>query len=275
MQAVSDSLDTNYVETVPPPTKTSKPLLTDLIQQSIFHKRDDINNDSLHVRVTKLPFYKKLYDTTITGEELILHCVNISDLFAKLETLLETHQCYGDIIGKDLYRHSQQEKDINFLCGSLYVNRPAPSNNAKALLKFIEDHTTENIAYLLPILFVEYGGLFVGRKVYNATITCFRKMIPQWEEYAPDNRGVCFWDFKMIHSPEEGEVIKKAFYSKINKVGADFEEKHPGISKKLVEIAAETFQLHTNMVASCADFPQKPVKEIKFFEKENPQASRI
>jgi hypothetical protein len=237
----------------PPITKIPKQSLTHLMQETFLHRGAP---NSLHARAVKLPYYSRLDSSKISGEELLLNLVNSSAIFKKIEELIKTHSCFKQIIAEELFRYPLQEKDIYFFIKNLNLTRPKITSKTQEFLNFIDEKVKEDPTQLLPILFVQYAGLFIGRTECNATITWLKKNIETWDSFPKDEQGVSFWNFKNsknIEDLENRKIMQKNLLQAINKFGEDLERTKSGCTTPFPEIAEQAFKHNYKIIKSISN----------------------
>jgi hypothetical protein len=156
--------------------KNSYGTLTDHMQRA-FLSPEFFGGQSLHQKTVQLIFYNRLKNNKIFASELLLHFINNSAIFNKLEALIRTDKMFQEIIGEDIFRHLPIEKDIVFFIKNFNLSRPEMTNETRKFLNFSDKSFHQNKNLLLAILFVQYAGLFLGRTVCNATADWLRARI--------------------------------------------------------------------------------------------------
>lgn len=233
---------------IPVPLDVSDSKLTKLIQSSIF--QPDSMGVSLHSRVVKLPFYARLKSCEIKKKELLLHFVNLSAIFKKLEGCVAKHEVFQELVTANLFRHLQVEKDIDFFITEFGLTRPQITSETQEFLDFIDETEKQDPLHLLAILFVQFGGLFTGRSVCQSTIHWLKTKISNWENLPAENRGISYWSFKGLNAKEDGEKMKEIFDRNVNALCAEFQKKDLNIPKKLNTLAILSFQFNARSIHS-------------------------
>lgn len=239
------------------PPRDSDKTLTDYMQSAIFAIQKG-EEKHLHDQTLELPFYQRLFThKTITTEELLLHFVNNAAIFKKLETLIKADSCFHKIVGDDIYRYEQVEKDITFFTQKFNLPRPEITQEARDFLIFMEEVVQHDPQLLLAVFYVMYSGLFLGRVVCNSTIDWLKCRIPDWDRLPKDNRGVCYWDFRGLPEYKDLEARKKQFQLSINAHGDLLH-----LDKKMWAIARKTFEHNFRSIQSVSprDLPQRNIR---------------
>lgn len=217
------------------PSQRKELTLVELMQKS-FMSTGEKGEASLHNRTIQLPFYQRLFSGKISEEELLLHFVNLSAIFDKIEEEIKTSRCFQEIVGTNLLRKEALEKDIAFFTRRFSLPRPAPSKEAKRFVEFIDLAVKENRHLLLAFLYVQYSGLFLGRMVYNATSKWLKSKINNWEEMAKENRGISYWHFEGLETENALKERKVVFIKSID----ENPEGH-FLASRLSEVAKQAF----------------------------------
>ncbi len=219
---------------------------SDLVKymQSSFMRPEVSGQPSLHQKTIDLPFYRKLLiSKDITPQELLLHFVNLSAIFTKIETLIKTSEVFQDIIGEDLFRYSEVEKDIKFFIDNYSLKRPLITPETSKFLDFIDETNESNKNLMIAVLYVQYSGLFLGRVVCNGTIDFLKKTISNWKDLPPDMNGISYWKFGNLEA-NALEERKKTLLEKISFHGAavNYRESLKHIAKKAFEYNHESIK---------------------------------
>lgn len=243
--SISSSEVTEVVETLTVSQKTGT-LVGEM--QSTFMQKQIGETVSLHDRTISLPFYQRLWGTKdISPNELILHFVNLAAICEKIETLIKTKKVFHHIFSEDIFRHGQIEKDIAFFMTRFNLERPQITKETENYLTFIDETAKGDVEYLLPIFYVQYSGLFLGRVVCNATENWLKGRIKDWNDLSSENRGTAYWHFEAHPTVEKLKMRKEKLLSKINEHGEPISQADH-IQLKI--IARKAFEHNFNSIQS-------------------------
>jgi hypothetical protein len=217
--------------------------------QSTFMQKQLGETISLHDRTIFLPFYHRLWGTKdISPRELILHFANLAAICNKIETLIKTKKIFHDIFSEDIFRHEQVEKDILFFMTRFNLERPEITKETDNYLKFIDEIAKCDVPHLLlPIFYVQYSGLFLGRVVCNATENWLKERIKDWNDLPSKERGTAYWQFEAHSTSEQLKTRKEELLKKINQYGELLGEAH---RSQLKIIARKAFEHNFNSIQS-------------------------
>ena len=205
---------------------------------------------SLHQMTITLPFYAKLLRTNdISDKELLQHFVNNSAIFTKLESLIRLHVAFRKVFTDEIFRATKAEEDISFFIERFHLKRPDATQEVKDFLGFIDRISEENPQLLLPIFYVQYAGLFLGRAVYGATAKWLAPKIDAWAELPAGKKGVSYWDFEGLPTSVELQARSATLLKDIDAIGTEW-----GMKERMREIAGEAFQHNFNVIKSAASF---------------------
>lgn len=137
-----------------------------------------------------------------------------------------------------------------------HLKRPHATEEVKDFLQFIDQVAEDNPKLLLPIFYVQYAGLFLGRAVCGATAKWLAAHIPAWEEYPEGKKGLSYWDFDGLPTTVELQEKSKAMLKQIDQM-----EVESDLRQRMQSIAGSAFQHNYNAIKSAASFA--PIHERK------------
>lgn len=214
---------------------------------------------SLHQMTVTLPFYAKLLRTNdISDKELLQHFVNNSAIFTKLESLIRLHEAFRKVFTDEIFRATKAEEDISFFIERFQLRRPDATQEVKDFLSFIDRVSQENPQLLLPIFYVQYAGLFLGRAVYGATAKWLTPKIDAWADLPEGKKGVSYWDFDGLPTSNELQIRSATLLKDIDIIGTDW-----GMKERMREIAGEAFQHNYNVIKSAASIAPLAQRNVK------------
>lgn len=215
------------------------------LMQSTFMTKEPETNSSLHDRAIKLPFYKRLKSNKITDVELLQHFVNLSSIVSKLETYIKADKSFCQIFSEKIYRTPPIEKDIQFFQDSLKLQRPGITKETREYLEYIDQIIQENPSFLMPLVYVQYAGLFLGRVVCNATINWLKTHVKNWKDTPLNNEGISYWDYKS--TPEELTKVHAGFLAGLESYYQGTGAQQP---ERIREIAKKAFEHNSKSIES-------------------------
>ncbi|CRX37720.1 biliverdin-producing heme oxygenase [Estrella lausannensis] len=218
--------------------------------QSSFMTPLESSGKSLHQQTINLPFYAKLLRTSdITDKELLQHFVNNSAIFTKLESLIRLHEAFRSVFTDNIFRAPKAEEDIRFFIERFHLKRPDATEEVKDFLRFIDQVAEDNPKLLLPILYVQYAGLFLGRAVCGATAKWLAAHITAWEECPDGKKGLSYWDFDGLPTSIELQAKSASMLKQIDKMDDESD-----LRQRMQDIARAAFQHNYNAIKSAASF---------------------
>lgn len=206
---------------------------------------------SLHDQVRGLDFYSRLTGKVVTADELLQHFVNNYAIFNAIESLNIKNNPSLKVL-EGIGRTNKLMQDIQFFERKFHIAKPSITPETQKFVDFIHLNVKEDPNFLLPIMYTLYGGLFVGRFVCNATAAWLKDHVEMWEILPPDQRGLSYWNFEGLNTPEDLSNRKERLLAEINKLGEPLNR-----AEKFQEITREAFTHNYLCIKSVVPKPLK------------------
>lgn len=243
----------NNQQTPPSSPQSGAPSLTQLMDKTILTPNSQ--GVSLHDQVRELNFYVRLKDRNITSGELLQHFVNNYAIFSTIEHLDKSR--YPSLKALEgICRTEKLLEDIAFFERKFHLPHPKITQETQNYVDYIKKNAETDPNFLLPIIYTQYSGLFLGRVVCNATAEWLKKNLESWTMLPTEQRGLSYWNFDQLDTPDALNQRKVRLVKEINQMGEPL-----NLTENFLEITRDTFQHNIQCIRSVQpDAIKKPAR---------------